>query len=708
MQHLNVLIVEDSEDDAILAATALEQADHHVTWKQVQTLEELDRTLEEGRWDVVVSDYSMPQFNGLDALQVVRACDADMPFVIVSGRIGEEQAAAVMRAGANDYINKGRLARLGPAVDREVREAALRRSAREASHVAVLHATALASVPNAVYMAGGDGRIFWVNHAFVENTGYAPAEAIGRRPEELLAPPDAALQRRFVDFLESARSGPPARAELVEQGRDGMLRTVSATITPIADQDGTQVVVEDDITARKSADAQIEFLAHHDPLTGLPNRVLFQDRLEQAITHSRRSGLMLAVVFVDLDRFKGVNDLHGHIVGDGVLKAVGQRIADAVRREDTVARVGGDEFVLLLNDLRKPQDAEPIIRKVIDAVCEPLAVESQPVRIGASAGIALYPLDGADQTSLVRAADEAVYRAKGSGREGLQFFSAPMSEQARARVALDQALRCALDQGSLRLVYQPVADALTRRIVAVEALVRMRGSSPAEFVPLAEQIGLIRRLDEWVLRRACEQGVEWRARGVPVPRVSVNVSGLQLGDDTFVGTVESALADSGASPDSLAIEFTERTTPDDLGVASGVLHRLRDLGVELWLDDFGTGYSSLSYLSRLPVDRLKIDRSFVTGVTANRRQKSIVLAVIGMAHSLGLRVTAEGVETCAQRDFLAASGCDELQGYFIARPRAARGLEKLARLGLRPAAQRADAQRTDEQGATLTVHALHS
>jgi diguanylate cyclase (GGDEF)-like protein len=438
----------------------------------------------------------------------------------------------------------------------------------------------------------------------------------------------------------------------------------------------TNSQLQDEVQERRRAQAQLAHLAHHDPLTDLPNRLLFADHLQRSIARAERGRHRLALLFIDLDRFKEVNDTLGHALGDELLIEVARRLAGELRGSDLLARLGGDEFVCILEGIDAPQEAGRVADKLIARIAEPLMLHDNEIRVSASIGISLYPGDGVDTDNLLRAADTAMYEAKKHGRNAYHFYEPEMTQYARERAQLERLLRHAVENNELELHYQ-IKMALGERPMpcGVEALARWHSTelgsvSPIRFIPVAEESGLIVSLGEWVLRAACRQLAAWRASGVDVPCISVNLSVRQLGRSDIVEVVQSALRESGLSPDALELEITESVimNVDD---AIGVLQRLHDMGVRLAVDDFGTGYSSLAYLKLLPINALKIDRSFVVGIGDNLGDESIIQAVIGLARSLGLSTVAEGVETALQLAFLRQAGCDQIQGYHFGRPQPA-------------------------------------
>jgi diguanylate cyclase (GGDEF)-like protein len=419
----------------------------------------------------------------------------------------------------------------------------------------------------------------------------------------------------------------------------------------------------------EAANAKLQYQATHDALTDLPNRVLFMDRLGREIAHAERDGHLFAVLLLDLDRFKQINDSLGHGAGDQLLEEVARRLSGAVREVDTVARIGGDEFLLLIADTRDQSELAAVAAKIGTALGEPFRAGSAELHTSASIGISLYPADGATGDDLVLRADEAMYFAKQSGRNSYQFFNRTMSVFSQDRLDLENDLRRALPMNQFEVHYQPKSDVASGRVNSVEALLRwrhpMRGLvSPAEFIPLAEENGLILSIGEWVLREACRQARRWQRMGLPFLRVAVNVSPVQFRQSNFLQAVRTALLDFDLEPQYLEIELTETTVMDNAESSVQILEELSRMGVVVSIDDFGTGYSSMSYLRRFPIDKLKIDRSFISDLTTNSADSSIVQAIISLAHSLRLKVVAEGVETAEQLERLREMGCDQYQGFF--------------------------------------------
>jgi diguanylate cyclase (GGDEF)-like protein/PAS domain S-box-containing protein len=469
--------------------------------------------------------------------------------------------------------------------------------------------------------------------------------------------------------------------------KDGSRRFVSVSGEPLLDEQGRFVGyrgVSRDVTPRKQAEERIQYLATHDSLTGLPNRVMFGELLNHVLALSRRNQRKFAVLFIDLDRFKFINDSLGHEAGDALLREVAKRLKESLRASDIVARLGGDEFVMLLQDLSHSEQAGIIARKLLSAVIKPIELNGQECRVTASIGISVFPDDAPDEASLMTHADLAMYHAKEEGKNNFQFYDGRLETLSLERLTMETRLRRAIERNELSLHYQAKLDLATNAISGVEALLRWNSAelgsvSPAKFIPVAEETGLILAIGKWVLRTACSQNVQWQRAGLPPVRVSVNLSPRQLNDPELVAAVRDVLADTGLAPHLLELEVTESSVMHNVERALEVLCALKDMGVQLAIDDFGTGYSSLAQLKRFPIDTLKVDRSFIRELPADSEDRAIAEAIIAMGKTLSLTVVAEGVETREQQDFLRERACDQMQGFFFSKPVAAADFAELLR-----------------------------
>ncbi len=534
-----------------------------------------------------------------------------------------------------------------------------------------------------VLITDAQGRIQVLNPACSAITGLAAPALVGQPLAALGSPrhPPAF----WGEVLDAVTAAGTWRGEVWAHRADGTEFPVWLTLSAVRDEAGAPVqcvAVFTDIASIRHYQAQLEFVAHHDPLTGLANRLLLSARLDHAIQRLGREGGMIAVMFIDLDRFKRINDSLGHGIGDAVLRAVAARFQGVLREPDTIARLGGDEFVVLAEHLHSGEEAEQIGRRLIESLAAPVVVEGQGLHLAASIGVSLCPQDGRTAESLLQHADAAMYRAKEQGRGQARFYAAEMTAGAVESILLEGQLRRALSEGQLRLHYQPLVDLGTGAVTGVEALARWphpeRGQiPPARFIPVAEEIGLIDELGGWALTEACRQGRVWLAAGCRFGRIAVNCSGHQVQRGTLATQVETALTASGLPPEYLELEITETVLMRSNQAAADLLNGLRARGVTISIDDFGTGYSSLARLARLPADKLKIDRSFVLHLPDDARDAAIARSIIALGARMGFEVLAEGVETAAQRDFLLAEGCHQAQGYWFGRPRPAEELTAL-------------------------------
>ncbi|WP_334189153.1 putative bifunctional diguanylate cyclase/phosphodiesterase [Noviherbaspirillum sp.] len=515
-----------------------------------------------------------------------------------------------------------------------------------------------------------------VNPALANMYGYdGPAEMITHLRDiqhQLYVDP----QRRAEFLRLMDEQGSVTNFESQVYHRSGKILWISENARTVRNNDQDILFFEGtviDITDRKINEDRIQHQATHDALTGLPNRNLLVDRLEQSMLLATRNREQAAVVLIDLDQFKFVNDSLGHQAGDELLKIIARRLASCIRATDTVARQGGDEFVIVLSGIKQSDALADTLRRIVAAIAEPLTVSGFEMQVTCSVGVSLYPQDGANAQALLRNADAAMYKAKDLGRDTVEYFSAEMNSHATLRLELLNSLRAAIANNEFLLHYQPKISLASGELVGAEALVRwlhpVRGMvSPAEFIPIAEDSGLIIAIGEWVLRSACAQNVAWQRAGFPPVPVSVNLSARQLAKGNIVSVVEKVLADTGLAPSYLELEITETMVMRDVDKSLRTLIELKQLGVSISIDDFGTGYSSLNYLKRFPVDTLKIDRSFVNDIATDQDDAAIVKAVISLAHILNLKVVAEGVETKEQVAFLTGNGCHAGQGYLFGRP----------------------------------------
>jgi diguanylate cyclase (GGDEF)-like protein/PAS domain S-box-containing protein len=525
-----------------------------------------------------------------------------------------------------------------------------------------------------ISVVDAEGVIRYQSPALKHLLGYESAETVGRNVSEFVHPEDidhsrAALRR----IIEARQSIEPVEFRL--RHRDGSWRTFESLGTNRLDNPHIHGVVFNsrDVTDRKVIQQRIQHLAYHDNLTGLPNRSLLQDRLAHSIARAERTNRKVAVLFIDLDNFKNINDTLGHDVGDELLRQVAGRLKECVRAEDTIARQGGDEFIVLLDGLDDGRGASLVAQKILNALRKAIVLSGTDQHVSGSVGIALFPEDGRDAQTLMKNADTAMFHGKTQGKNTYQYFTAQMNVAVKRRMTLESALRRAVMRRDFLLHYQPQIDLDSGEILAVEALVRWKTEdggmvSPGDFIPLAEETGLINEIGEWVLREACRQAREWQEMGLPRRRMAVNLSARQFADRTFLDMVTRVLAETGLEADCLELEITESQVMRQTEGMIMLLNKLSEMGVQLAIDDFGTGYSSLSYLKRLPIQKLKIDQSFVRDITVDPNDTAIVVAIINMAKSLDLDTIAEGVETAGQLALLRSKGCHVGQGYYFSAP----------------------------------------
>jgi diguanylate cyclase (GGDEF)-like protein/PAS domain S-box-containing protein len=793
-QPLRTLIVEDSEDDTLLLVDQLEiEGGRSVDWQRVETEQALTEALQQ-HWDIVLSDYTMPHLSGMRALEVVRQYDLDLPFIFVSGTIGENTAVKAMKSGAQDYVMKDNLSRLMPAVERELEEAQLRRERRQAEQGLRKLSLVVEQAADGVLITDPNGLIEYINPAFERMTGYGRDEVIGNKPSLLKS--GRHDQAFYQSIWQTVTKGEIFRGTLINRRKDGDLFYEEKVITPLKDEQGhvthlvstgrdiTERVKADearaqlvaileattdlvaildldgclhylnnagyrllgldpkidiskfcltelfperikqqlqsealpiayrtgswsgetalrrmdeievpvsqvllvhrdaageveylstiarDISERKRFEAELQHQATHDLLTGLPNRILLMDRLSAEVERARHANNSVAVLFLDMDNFKRINDSMGHTIGDILLQQIADRLQAALRPNDTIARHGGDEFAVIAGDLPRSENVLAILRKIYSAFERPMLLGAQEAYITFCTGIALYPNDGADVEELLRNAGTAMYRAVLAGHNQYRFYAPDMNARSHELLTLETDLRLAFKRSEFIVYYQPKAELSTGRIIGMEGLIRwqhpQRGLvSPAGFVSMLEESGLIIPVGEWMLSQACS---EFKEMGLQGMRISVNVSASQFNDPELLRKVSRIMRQENMPPNALELEVTENIVMQDPEAAADTLRKLRALGVRIAIDDFGTGYSSLSYLKRFPLDALKIDQSFVRDLTRDANDAAIIEASITLGKKLGLEVVAEGVETKEQFEFLRAHGCDLAQGYYVSRP----------------------------------------
>ncbi|MBI3805349.1 MAG: EAL domain-containing protein [Nitrospirae bacterium] len=801
---LRVLIVEDSAEDAELLIAELRRGGYEPACERVCTADGLNAALDRQAWDIAFGDYSMPHFNGVAALKLLKERGIDLPFIFVSGTIAEKRAVEAMKSGAKDYVMKGNMKRLLPAIDRELREVALRRDHAQAEKT--LHQkeeyfqSLIENSSDLITVIDMKGLILYDSPSIERILGYRQGELAGKNLFQYVPPDDLSLlmagitqgaqapektvliefrfrhrdgswrvlesmgrahldpsgaaigiinarditerreaglalkeseerlrmainaarmytwdwdvrtgrlirsghhqemygpewpvsETRYASFLErvhpedrkkfqevldrSVQGNVPYRNDFRIVRSDGEVRWLETQGQAYRDGGGRvirMIGVTQDITERRQAEELIQHMAFYDTLTGLPNRNNLYDRILNTLRTDAHRGKPFFLLLMDLDRFKEINDTLGHHRGDILLHEVGARLKGVLFEPNLVARLGGDEFAILLPEIATAEEVYRVVQQIQDALAAPLIIEGLPIAVEASIGIALYPDHGENPESLLQRADVAMYMAKQRGRSHL-LYDAQYDPHSHRRLALMGELRNAIDQEQLRLHFQPKIDLKTQRVIGVEALVRWQHPEqgfipPDQFIGSAEKTGLIRPLTQWVLEAALRQCRLWSRSGMEIG-ISVNLSTRNLQESRLVERVLEALQRNEVAPGRLMLEITESAIMADPNLAREVLTRLSERGVGLSIDDFGTGYSSLAYLKRLPVDEIKIDKSFVLGMATDENDAVIVRSTIDLAHNLGLKVIAEGVENETLWEQLSRLGCDELQGYYISRP----------------------------------------
>ena len=680
--RLQILIIEDNPSDYRLIMRQLSKSGLDFEAQRVSSAVGLQTLL--GRnihFDLILTDYALPDINIERKLSLLLEQYPNSPIIMVSGTLGEERAVAMLKAGLEDFVCKDNLSRLIPAINRALRHVEFKKKKQAAEERLRLWATVFEHAAEGIFITDPKGRILEVNRSFTEIMGYTPEEAIGNTPKMWKS---GHHDRDFYQKMWGClRETGQWRGEIWNRHKSGHTVAQWLTVSAVRDEAGLlthYVAMFSDISLLKQTEQQLEYLAHHDVLTGLPNRMLLNARLEHAIEHAKRQRHILAVIILDLDRFKHINDSFGHPTGDKLLKEVARRLRQHIRQEDTPARLGGDEFCLLLERLNEPEKAVIIVEKILAHFQRPYIVEDQEIHITPSIGISLFPRDGEDAATLLRNADSAMYQAKNQGSNGFAFYSKKLTTQAKELVLLESALHKAGQNQELQLFFQPQLDMRTGGIIGAEALLRwehpdMGMISPAKFIPLAEETGMILEIGAWVILQGCLQAKRWLDQGLDFGRIGLNISGCQINHGKILEDVKRSLSSTGLLPQYLELEVTEGFIMENAERSIDTLWALRDLGVGLSIDDFGTGYSSLAYLKRLPIHRLKIDQSFVRDIPEDPDDMAICQAVIALGHSLGLEVIAEGVETEEQRRFLMQQGCNLGQGYLFSRPIPAKAFE---------------------------------
>ena len=675
-----VLIISASADDVRTLGHALATAhDGPFEVESASTLAEGVQRIGQGGIDAILADLTLPDSQGLASFDQLYQAGRHTPILTLCTLDDEENAREAVRRGAQGWLSKGYFNNY--LVPQSLRNIIDRMKVEQGLYVAQARAEiTLNSIGDAVISADMDGRVDYMNVAAELITGWRREEARGRPVAEVLNIVDSVtghLVSNPVEYVLQSDHPLGLASEAVLVGRDGKRFPIEDSAAPIHDWDGRlvgAVMVFRDISDTVALASKMRHQAHHDFLTNLPNRVLLNDRIGQAISLARRSANYPVLLFLDLDKFKHINDSLGHAVGDRLLQGVAARLLGCVRTSDTVSRHGGDEFVILLAGERRPEDAVLAADKILHALSTPFLIDGHELHTSTSIGISVFPIDGMDAPTLIKNADTAMYHAKERGRNNYQFFRHDMNTRAMERQQIESNLRRALERGEFVLHYQPKVNLESGRITGVEALLRWEHPDwglvqPERFISIAEECGLIVPIGRWVLREACTQAVRWQEAGISPVSIAVNVSALEFRHREFFDHLLTVIGDTGADPGCLQLELTESVLMHDVATSAGLLAKLKAMGVQIAVDDFGTGYSSLSYLNQFPIDVLKIDQSFVRAIDAGAGSNgAIVGAVISMGKNLQQRVIAEGVEEESQFDFLKAHECNEGQGYWFSHP----------------------------------------
>ena len=714
-QKANILVVDDNAGKRLALVSVLESLNQNVI--TADSGRDALRALLEHEFAVILLDVQMPIMNGFETARLIRSRpqSESTPIIFVTAfSRGETDMVEGYSIGAVDFIFTPIIpevlrAKVSVFVDLYHKIQAIKRheehleilvaqrtaaltteiAERKQAEVAIRKlSSAMEKVADSIFITDCNGVIEYINPAFETITGYCREEALGQTPRVIKSGKHD--EQFYQQIWETLLQGEVYRNVFINRRKDGQLYHEAVTITPLTDEHGKithYISSGKDITESIQTQERLHHLAHHDALTGLPNRVLFVERLKHALQRAERRKRSVAVLFLDMDRFKIVNDTLGHEAGDRLLQAMAARLHACVREGDTVARFGGDEFAGFLSDVASPEDVAIVVGKFLDALAPPFLIDGHELFISGSIGISLYPEDGTDTQTLMKNADSAMYRAKQMGGNTSEFYHSEMTEHAMTRLSRETGLRRGLEREEFVLHYQPQFDLKSGEVVGFEALIRWENidagaMQPNEFIPLLEETGLIVQVGEWILRTACMQHAAWLAAGLPPLRMAVNISSRQFDSNELISTLRKVIEDECMEAQYLELEITETILMKNAKPDIEALHALSDMGMRFAIDDFGTGYSSLTYLKRFPINILKIDKAFVHDITSNADDAAIVRAIITMAHSLNMKTVAEGVETREQLDFLRTQGCDYAQGYYFSPPLSGPEIEHLMKVNL--------------------------
>ena len=714
-QKANILIVDDNAGKRLALVSVLETLKQNVI--TADSGRDALRCLLEHEFAVILLDVQMPIMNGFETARLIRSRQQSesTPIIFVTAfSRGETDMVEGYSIGAVDFIFtpiipdilrakvsvfvdlyhkieaiKRHEEHLEVLVEQRTAALTLEIAERKQAEVAIRKLSgAMEKVADSIFITDVNGVIEYINSAFETVTGYCRQEAIGQTPRVIKSGKHD--EQFYQQIWETVLEGEVYRNVCINRRKDGQLYHEAITITPLTDEQGkiTHFISSGkDITENIQTQERLHHLAHHDALTGLPNRTLFVDRLKHALSRAERRKRAVAVMFLDMDRFKVVNDTLGHEAGDRLLQAMAARLHACVREGDTVARFGGDEFAGFLSDVASPEDVAIVVTKFLDALAPPFTIDGHELFISGSIGISLYPADGTDTQTLMKNADTAMYRAKQQGGNTSEFYHAEMNAHALKRLGWETGLRRALEREEFVVHYQPQFDLNGGSVIGFEALVRWENGEsgsvlPSEFIPLLEETGLMIPVGDWILHTACAQHKAWMEAGLPPMRIAVNISSRQFDNSELLKTIQRVMEDKCMQPEFLELEITESILMKNSEPDIEALQAMSRMGMRFAIDDFGTGYSSLTYLKRFPINVLKIDQAFVQDITVNMDDAAIVRAIITMAHSLGMKTVAEGVETREQLDYLRTQGCDFAQGYYFSPPLSGDEIANLMKVNL--------------------------
>lgn len=686
----NILVVDDELNHLNSLKELIERENYDVNL--ANSAADAIAIIDKENIDVLLLDMNMPGMGGVEVMKHISGNEINTTVIVVSGESTFEAAENALKYGAYDYVRKpysidGLLNSLKNALKKRQLEYDNQAMNQRLLKSENLHRYIVNKSPDIVYMLNREGYFTFVNERMEKTLGYTKKDILGKHYSSIVHEDDLVMaEYTFNERRTGKRASVNVELRLKCKDENSNAKYFDNRLLPITinsfgvykstDNDeqfvGTYGIARD-ISEKKESEKIIHFQAYHDTLTRLPNRTLLNDRLVQAISHAKRNNEKLSVMFLDLDRFKNINDTLGHMVGDKLLQSVADRLKKCLRECDTLARIGGDEFTILLPEIHSKSDSEFIAQKIIDTLKHPFNLDNQEIFISTSIGIANYPADGESKESLLKHADIAMYSIKNKGKDGYQFYTDDMQQELSVNLSLENDLRHALVKNQFRIHYQPQVDAISHEIVAVEALLRWdhpeRGTIlPSEYISFCEEIGLIQSIGDWILESVCQDLKVWIEMDFELPRVAVNMSAKQLEHPDFITKIKATIDKYGLSGEMFEFEITENVLMEDIENVISVLNELSALGIKVAIDDFGTGYSSLHYLQKLPIDTLKIDRSFVSAMEYDHGAISIIKAVIAMAKGLKLHIISEGVEDLRQMEQLKALGCYNMQGFLFSPP----------------------------------------